>query len=149
MVPLADIFNHKASVVELGPEYAVHGADSSSSDEEDEEEAGSEQDEEGGGSSGGEEEEEEEAAAAGHCQGHSHAGSCCDGATGCSKQGRHSHEHEQQHGAEGSALPAVMAAGPASIYGLSSGECRSLAGRSHCPGLVAAAASLAWQSSSA
>jgi len=28
MVPLADVFNHKASVVDLAPDYAVHGAES-------------------------------------------------------------------------------------------------------------------------
>lgn len=32
MVPLADVFNHKVSVVQLSEEYAIHGAESSSSD---------------------------------------------------------------------------------------------------------------------
>lgn len=32
MVPLADVFNHKVSVVELTEEYTIHGAESSSSD---------------------------------------------------------------------------------------------------------------------
>ena len=136
MVPLADIFNHKASVVELGPEYAVHGADSSGSDDDDEEEEeeGEEEEQGGGGgassSSSSSEEEGAEAAAAGagpsrahhhhgHGHDHGHAGGCCNGAAGCSKQGERGREEQ---GAAASALPAVMAAGPASIYGLSSGE---------------------------
>lgn len=66
-----------------------------------------------------------------HAHGHKHGG-CCGGGAGCG--GHHSHDHkhgsaaEQQgegaHGehAEEEALPAVMASGPASIYGLHSGE---------------------------
>lgn len=50
MVPLADIFNHKASVVELGEGYQVHGADDSSD----------ESDDGGDGDDGDEAEEEEE-----------------------------------------------------------------------------------------
>lgn len=69
MVPLADVFNHKASVVDLAPGYAVNGAESSSDDEleEEEEEEASENEEdksidltEGQSSSESEEESEEE-----------------------------------------------------------------------------------------
>ena len=50
MVPLADVFNHKVSVVDLASEYAVHGASSSSGsssdDDDDDEEEESEEEEE-------------------------------------------------------------------------------------------------------
>ena len=51
MVPLADIFNHKASVVDLGPAYAVAGADSSSDDEEGDGSGSSDEEDDGGDSS--------------------------------------------------------------------------------------------------
>ncbi|KAI7837623.1 hypothetical protein COHA_008549 [Chlorella ohadii] len=157
MVPLADIFNHKASVVELAPGYEVHGAESSD-DEEDgsgSEEEGSE-DESGSGDGSGEEEEGSDASGSdvaggsgshghaaeengsqqqqhshSHAHGHAHGG-CCGGGDGCSGHHSHGHKHgssdrqqegqEEQADPEGEALPAVMASGPASIYGLRSGE---------------------------
>lgn len=145
MVPLADIFNHKASVVELGPEYEVHGADSSDesdgdeseghgSEEEEEAEAEEEEqqeegEEEGNEGSGSDEEEQEEAGShSHHHHHHHHAGGCCGSDAGCGKQ-QHGKEEGHAHGAvagggEGTtALPAVMGSGPASIYGLSSGRC--------------------------
>ena len=110
MVPLADIFNHKASVVELGEGYEVHGAGTDSSDGEgggsDEEPEGGGSDGEGegggseeGGSSGTEGEEASEGEegssssssdeehpsqrgkqAAGHGHEHRRDGACCGGA---------------------------------------------------------------------
>lgn len=59
MVPLADIFNHKASVVELAPGYEVHGAGSSAADASDDE-AGSLDVSEGEWESSGDEQEGEE-----------------------------------------------------------------------------------------
>lgn len=113
--------------------YEVHGADSS--DEESGSEEGSEEEGEEAASSGEEEsgsEGEEEAAAGGeqrHGHSHEHAhGGCCGGGAGCSGPHSHAHEHgsEHEHGAgdeqHEQALPAVMASGPASIYGLHSGE---------------------------
>lgn len=66
-----------------------------------------------------------------HAHGHAHGG-CCGGGDGCSGHHSHGHKHgssdrqqegqEEQADPEGEALPAVMASGPASIYGLRSGE---------------------------
>ena len=58
MVPLADIFNHKVSVVELDPAYQVHGMADSDSEEEDDR-TGSAGGPGGGGSSSSEEVEGE------------------------------------------------------------------------------------------
>jgi N-lysine methyltransferase SETD6 len=90
MVPLADVFNHKASVVDLAPEYAVHGEDSYSNDDEErqnesgEEERGEDEeesfDDDASGSGSSEEEEEEEK----------------------------EEEHDHHHGNTNAALPTVM-----------------------------------------
>ncbi|PRW44560.1 ribosomal lysine N-methyltransferase 3 [Chlorella sorokiniana] len=160
MVPLADIFNHKASVVELAPGYEVHGAESSDDDEDSgsEEEGSEEEGSEEEGSEGGSDDEEgpQEASSSeaeggsgseGHAagaqgggkqqHGHSHAhahghGGCCGGDAGCNEHHSHGHKHgsaaaeqQQQDGSDGEqeeeeGLPAVMASGPASIYGLRS-----------------------------
>jgi SET domain-containing protein 6 len=88
MVPLADVFNHKASVVDLAPEYAVHGADDSEesdSEEESGEEGEEEEEEEGDGGNVGEEEE--------HHHHHHH---------------HHSHDHNHESTAPAAALPTVM-----------------------------------------
>ncbi|KAL4428484.1 hypothetical protein ABPG75_002573 [Micractinium tetrahymenae] len=128
MVPLADIFNHKASVVDLGEGYEVHGADDSSDDEN-----GSSDGEDGSLEDDGEEEEEQEAgssseeAEAEEAE-HSHrrkrhrhtpGGGCCDGSGhGHSHHhqhahGRHAHGEEQQHGSNGHASAEEEAAAEA------------------------------------
>ena len=138
MVPLADIFNHKASVVELAPGYEVHVADSDSDVEDNsgsEGGSGSEgrseggsggesgSEEEAGSSSNGEEEDEQEGGrgSGGHHQ-HHHHGSC---GAGCSHEhGSHAHGGgEGQPDGDGQDLPSVMGSGPAKIYGLTSGVC--------------------------
>ena len=85
-------------MVELAPEYAVHGMEGSSSEEEEEEEEGGEE-EGSSGSSSGEEEPEGRAEAAGPGSGSSHRrrhsdGHACGGGCG------HHHHHQQGHQAQ-------------------------------------------------
>lgn len=125
MVPLADIFNHKASVVELGEGYEVHGADGSSDDdgeeeeedgeeeEEDEEDGGEEVDDVKSGGSGGEGEGEEASDSGNGSDGgsaeaaehgprhkrHRHApgGGCCGGSELSHEHGEHEHGKGDGH----------------------------------------------------
>ncbi|EFN55406.1 hypothetical protein CHLNCDRAFT_134525 [Chlorella variabilis] len=150
MVPLADIFNHKASVVELGAGYEVHGAQSSSDDDDDEEEEDEEEeelegeDEEGSAEQEGESEEEEEAehGSSGGSESGSGSGGSEDGAGArasgwphrhqggcCGSDAPHAHAQARgsgrRHGSREEdgcegGLPAVMGSRPASIYGLTS-----------------------------
>eukprot|EP00887_Chlorella_sp_A99_P004898 scaffold4.g4898.t1 len=133
MVPLADIFNHKCSVVELDPAYAVHGQEEDGSSSEDGEEeggsdseeaeeedgssgedgeaergSGSEEAEEEGGSSGGEGEGDGEAAGGG-----GHRRGCSEAACGACNGHGHGPQQDQQQKGQGEeeapgALPAVM-----------------------------------------
>lgn len=118
MVPLADIFNHKASVVELAPEYAVHGADSS--DDEDLE-AGSDDDAQEGGSAS-----EGEGEGAGCGAGCSHPDHHHAHKPGHGHSHEHEHEHEQPQEEDATMAPAgIMGVGAGSggehsIYGISS-----------------------------
>ncbi|KAL4858939.1 N-lysine methyltransferase setd6 [Chlorella vulgaris] len=132
MVPLADIFNHKASVVELGAGYQVHGAQS----DEEEGDSGSESQE--GGSeqqAGSEEDEEEEEEQAGASSSHSsdNAGSARNVAQQTSRGAAGGDGNQQQHaGAQGGqpqgagrngsddTLPSVTGTAAAAIYGLTS-----------------------------
>lgn len=106
MVPLADIFNHKVSVVDLAPGYAVHGHDSSSDDEGDSEGAEGSQEE---GDSDGEP----------SADGESDSSSGSEGGDGDSLHGGEEHE---QHRNGGSGFGSVMRAGdePPSLYGITS-----------------------------
>ncbi|KAL4439191.1 hypothetical protein ABPG77_004093 [Micractinium sp. CCAP 211/92] len=143
MVPLADIFNHKASVVELGEGYEVHGADASSDDseqgeaEEDERDAGSSGEEDGGGGSGSD--SEGEAAEAGQARDgrrrkqHRHepgSGCCGDPEHEQDHHGHGEHEHDEQRGqrnghepaaAEGAAAAAGAGGGVGSLPAVTSG----------------------------
>jgi hypothetical protein len=122
MVPLADIFNHKASVVELAEGYEVHGAAGSSSSgsdsggsegEEDEGEDGEELEESSGSEEGGHQPEHEHHAG---CSGdHPHGEAC--GAAGAAEEHGHG-------GGTRQALPAVMGSSECSIHGLKTGERR-------------------------
>ena len=123
MVPLADIFNHKASVVELAEGYEVHGAAGSSSSDSDS--GGSEGEEAEGEGEEDEEKEQEESSGSeegGHEHEHAHHAGCSgDHQRGeaCGKEGEEGHVHG---GEPRQALPAVMCSSEASIYGLKTGE---------------------------
>lgn len=146
MVPLADIFNHKASVVELGEGYEVHGADDSSDDGDSEQEDGDEDDEgdadssgeeDGGGGSGSD--SEGEAAEAGQAMDgrrrkqhrHEPGGGCCgDPEHEQDHHGHGEHEHDEQRGqrnghepaaAEGAAAAAGAGGGVGSLPAVMSG----------------------------
>jgi hypothetical protein len=133
MVPLADIFNHKASVVELGAEYQVHGAQS----DDGEGDLGSELEEGGSEEQAGPEEdneEEEEQARASSSHSSDSEGSARNVAQQTNRGAAAGGGNQQQHaGAQGGqaqgagrngsdgALPSVMSAAAAAIYGLTSG----------------------------
>ncbi|KAG7674859.1 hypothetical protein Ndes2526B_g07697 [Nannochloris sp. 'desiccata'] len=97
MVPLADAFNHKASVVDLAPEYAVHGADSDT-----------ESDVEGNSDGGGDEERNGEENGKGEK-------SSEDGGSGEEEEAGNDdaylHRDHDTYPNEGSALPTVLRRG--------------------------------------
>lgn len=134
--------SHPNTRVCLLSRYEVHGAESS-----DEEEDASGSEEEGSKQEGSKQEgsgSEDDGNGSKQQHGHSHVhahehGGCCGGGAGCSGHHAHGHKHggtaeqETQHGSDGEqqeeGMPAVMASGPASIYGLHSGGC--MVGRWH------------------
>ena len=110
MVPLADVFNHKASVVALAPGYEVHGGDGdgeSGSSGDDDYDEGDETGHDSRSGSGSDEEEEEVEVGKQHShhEHHEHCGDGCNLATGAA-----------------ATLPSVAGASPAVIHGLCSGE---------------------------
>lgn len=83
MVPLADVFNHKVSVVDLAPGYEVHGADSDSDED------GFEDD------SSGQSDDDSDDKEHHHDQPHSHMGGKC-GVAGCDHDQEHEHHSHSE-----------------------------------------------------
>lgn len=122
MLPLADIFNHKASVVELAEGYEVHGAAASSSSDS----GGSDSGIRDGEGDEGEGKDSEEADSSGSEEGghlHLHQAGCNGDhrhGEACTAAAAAAEEHGRGGGAR-QALPAVMGSREASIYGLKTG----------------------------
>lgn len=137
MVPLADIFNHKASVVLLGDAWGVaelagdlpHShSDGGEPSSDHEEEGGSEH---GGGDTSDGAEERPGSSSSGsdaqheHQQGHEHAegeGHSEEGSEAASEEGS---EEDAQHGFAVGGMPLIQSAGPATAEAAAADGCRA------------------------